>query len=56
MSDTTTLDPGFETRPLREFAEKSYLDYSMLGEQQLGEGRQPRFGIAHGGKRLGVVR
>ncbi len=29
MSDTTTLDPGFETRPLREFAEKSYLDYSM---------------------------
>ena len=29
MSDTTTLDPGFETRALREFAEKSYLDYSM---------------------------
>jgi topoisomerase IV subunit A len=29
MSDTTTPDPGFETRPLREFAEKSYLDYSM---------------------------
>jgi topoisomerase-4 subunit A len=29
MSDTTTLDLGFETRPLREFAEKSYLDYSM---------------------------
>ena len=29
MSDTSILDPGCETRPLRDFAEKAYLDYSM---------------------------
>ncbi|MCC6296721.1 MAG: DNA topoisomerase IV subunit A [Pseudomonadales bacterium] len=29
MSDTSILDPGCEARPLRDFAEKAYLDYSM---------------------------
>jgi len=34
MSDPTSIepaafDPNFESRPLRQFAEKAYLDYSM---------------------------
>jgi hypothetical protein len=66
MNDTVRpVFHGFEQIPLREYAERAYLDYSMyvvldralaeLGQQQVGVARELRLGVAHRREALRVV-